>query len=278
MTPRFLCTDLDRTLLPNGEAPESPRARELFARVAARADLSLAYVTGRQLSLVIDAISGYSLPRPRFAICDVGTSIYEYDGADWAPLETWQELLAKDWPADASTEVRASLQNSDGLTLQEEERQSRFKISYHTPALDEPADLLATVESRLAATGLEFRLVYSVDETSVTGLLDLLPASAGKLAAIEHLLDRPGFTVGSTLFAGDSGNDLEVLASAIPGVLVANATEVVRQEATRLAEERGQADRLYLATGELDGLNGNYAAGILEGLAHFWPRTASWMK
>ena len=30
----LLCTDLDRTLLPNGEQPESPPARALFARPA----------------------------------------------------------------------------------------------------------------------------------------------------------------------------------------------------------------------------------------------------
>jgi len=154
MTPRLLCTDLDRTLLPNGDAPESPRARVLFARVAARADLSLAYVTGRDLSLVVDAINGYSLPRPRFAICDVGTSMYEHDGTDWAPVETWRELLTKDWPADAAADARVSLQSNDRLALQEEGRQTRFKISYYVPALDEPADLLASVESRLVETGL----------------------------------------------------------------------------------------------------------------------------
>jgi sucrose-6F-phosphate phosphohydrolase len=276
MTPRLLCTDLDRTLLPNGEAPESSRARDLFARVAARADLSLAYVTGRHLSLVVEAIADYSLPRPRFVICDVGTSIYEHDGVDWAPLETWQDLLAKNWPADAIAKL--SLEGIDGLTPQEEERQTRFKISYYTTALDDPAELLAAVELRLAGMGLTARVVSSVDETSATGLLDLLPAAAGKLGAIEHLLDRVEFAAGSTLFAGDSGNDLDVLASVIPGVLVANATDVVRREAIRMAAERGHTDRLYLATGEPNAMNGNYAAGILEGLTHFWPRTASWMK
>ncbi len=32
--PLLLCTDLDRTLLPNGEAPESSRAREVFGGCA----------------------------------------------------------------------------------------------------------------------------------------------------------------------------------------------------------------------------------------------------
>ena len=276
--PRLLCTDLDRTLLPNGSAPESPLARDLFARVVARADLSLAYVTGRRLSLMIDAITRYSLPRPRFAICDVGTSIYEHDGADWVAVESWQELLANDWPVEATASTRALMTSVDRLELQEADHQLRFKISYYAPVLDDPADLLAAVESRLAGTELDVRLVYSVDETTGTGLLDLLPRTAGKLAAIEHLLERSEFEAGSTLFAGDSGNDLEVLASEIPSVLVANATSRVRREAIRLAAEYGQAERLYLATGQPGGMNGNYAAGILEGITHFWPPTASWMK
>jgi sucrose-6F-phosphate phosphohydrolase len=278
MMPRLLCTDLDRTLLPNGNAPESPSARDLFARVVARAGLSLAYVTGRRLSLVTDAITLYSLPHPRFAICDVGTSIYEHDGTDWVAMESWQELLAKVWPVEATASARALMEGIDRLELQEEDHQSRFKISYYAPVLDESADLLAEVESRLAGTKLDARLVYSVDETTETGLLDLLPPTAGKLAAIEHLLERSDVEAGSTLFAGDSGNDLEVLASEVPSVLVANATERVRREAVRLAAEGGHRERLYLATGQPGGMNGNYAAGILEGIAHFWPPTASWMK
>jgi hypothetical protein len=59
-------------------------------------------------------------------------------------------------------------------------------------------------------------------------------------------------------------------------VLVANASEDVREQAIKLAAERGNAASLYLAQGEIDGMNGNYSAGILEGLAHFLPDTRNW--
>jgi hydroxymethylpyrimidine pyrophosphatase-like HAD family hydrolase len=71
----LLATDLDRTLLPNGEATESPGARAAFARVAARPEVALAYVTGRHRALVEDAIAEYVLPRPDYVIGDVGTTI-----------------------------------------------------------------------------------------------------------------------------------------------------------------------------------------------------------
>ena len=43
----LLCTDLDRTLIPNGPQPESPGARDRFAALAGSPHVVLAYVTGR---------------------------------------------------------------------------------------------------------------------------------------------------------------------------------------------------------------------------------------
>ena len=73
------------------------------------------------------------------------------------------------------------------------------------------------------------------------------------------------------VFCGDSGNDIEVLVSPIRAVLVANAQPQVREEAVRLAAAGGHSDRLYIANGGFLGMNGNYSAGILEGIEHFHP-------
>jgi hypothetical protein len=53
--------------------------------------------------------------------------------------------------------------------------------------------------------------------------------------------------------------------------LVANASDEVRQTAIAGSARSGNGDRLYCARGDFDGMNGNYAAGILEGIAHFHP-------
>ena len=85
------------------------------------------------------------------------------------------------------------------------------------------------------------------------------------------------FGTSETVFCGDSGNDIEVLSSAIPGVLVANSTPEVQALAEHLARAEGHKDRLYIARGGFRGLNGNYAGGMLEGIAHYYPWAIAWM-
>ena len=52
----LLCTDLDRTLIPNGKQPESPGVRALFSRFVNRDEVKLAYVSGRHHALIEQAI------------------------------------------------------------------------------------------------------------------------------------------------------------------------------------------------------------------------------
>jgi hypothetical protein len=106
----------------------------------------------------------------------------------------------------------------------------------------------------------------------------VLPLRANKLHAVEFLMHQCDFSYSDTVFAGDSGNDLAVLASAIPAVLVANASEDVRTAAQQQAAALGHSSKLYLAGGGLLGMNGNYSAGVLEGVVHFIPRTEAWLE
>lgn len=271
--PILLATDLDRTLLPNGEQPESPRARQYFRRLAARPEVRLAYVTGRHRELVEAAMAEFELPRPDFVIADVGTSLYEIDAGDWRPLQDWQQAIALDWGGRSHAELAAMVGEISGLRMQEAAKQGACKLSYYAPPLADPTELLGCVRQRLEASGARVNLVWSIDETTATGLLDVLPASASKRHALEFLRTRLGISLKRTIFAGDSGNDMEVLVSGIPSVLVANAQEPVRAEAMAHAD----LARLYLARGGLLGMNGNYSAGILEGVAHFIPETRAWL-
>lgn len=271
--PILLATDLDRTLLPNGAQPESPAARQRFRRLAARPEVRLAYVTGRHLELVEAAIAEYELPRPDFVIADVGASLYEIDVHDWRQVQDWQQTIALDWGGRSHAELAAMMDEIPGLRLQEAARQGACKLSYYAPPLVDPAELLSGIRLRLEPSGARVNLVWSIDETTATGLLDVLPASAGKRHALEFLGARLGITLNRTVFAGDSGNDMEVLVSRIPSVLVANAQESVRAEAVAHAD----LAKLYLARGGLLGMNGNYSAGILEGVVHFIPAARSWL-
>ena len=275
-SPVLLCCDLDRTLLPNGPEPESPAARPLLRRLAQHPRLLLAYVSGRDLGLLQSAIEEYRLPLPDYAVGDVGTTIYAQAGGRWQPWSQWGEVIGADWRGNDGRSVAAALAGIDGLRLQEAGKQNTWKVSFYA----EPAQrqtLLAEVERRLAALGVEARLIWSIDDLTHEGLLDVLPASASKLHAIEFLIAQLGLPPFQVVFAGDSGNDLPVLTSGLQAVLVRNARPEVREEALAGAFARGNGDTLYLAQGGLLGMNGNYAAGVIEGLLHFCPACREWL-
>ncbi len=269
----LLCTDLDRTLIPNGWQPESPAAKKSFARLAARSEICLAYVTGRHKELIKEAIAEHALPIPDFAIADVGSSIYRVEQAGWHSWSDWDEHIATDWRGLSSTELLDLLHGLTDLRLQEKEKQKRHKLSFYVPMEADIPTLISEVGDRLRRASLHANLIWSIDEPAGTGLLDVLPESAGKLNAIRFLMGRENFSLRDTVFAGDSGNDLDVLLSDIPAVLVANADPEIKARLSRVNRAA-----LYIARGDYLGMNGNYCAGILEGVAHFWPEADAWLR
>jgi HAD superfamily hydrolase (TIGR01484 family) len=296
MSERYLiCTDLDRTLIPNGPQPEPPGARKRFAALTARSEVTLAYVSGRHRALIEEAIVSYRLPIPDFVIGDVGTTIYRI-GAEplppagprlvprdawklsWTSLDLWEAEIARDWAGHTHEELRGTLRGIPALRLQERSKQNRHKLSFYLPLYVEVDKLSAAVRQRLDPLGIRYRLVWSVDDVADIGLLDILPERASKLHAIEYLMQTAKLDATHTVFCGDSGNDLEVLASRVPSVLVANSRPDVQDLALELSEEAGTLQQLYIATGGYLGMNGNYAGGILEGIVHFHPRMADWLQ
>jgi len=269
----LLCTDLDRTLIPNGPEPPWPAAKALFRKLAEREEICLAYVTGRHRALIEDAIAEFDLPSPDFAIADVGASIYQVSADDWQPWNQWEEHIAPDWQGMRCADLKNLLRGIAKLQPQEREKQAPFKLSYYVALDEDSRTLIARMYERLQHEGIRANLVWSIDELAHIGLLDVLPQSAGKLHAIRFMMTRQNFSLRDTLFAGDSGNDLDVLLSDIPAVLVANADGDIK---TQLAKTKPEA--LYIATGGYLSMNGNYSAGILEGVAHFWPEADAWLR
>jgi len=269
----LLCTDLDRTLIPNGKQPESPMAMQRFSSLVDCGEVTLAYVTGRHRALIEQAIAEFGLPQPDFAIADVGTTIYRVDGSGWRQWDEWDAQIAPDWQGLTHDELYRLLSVFPDLRLQEQEKQNRHKLSYYVPLETDAKRLLDEMDARLKQSDISANLIWSIDEKAGVGLLDVLPSSANKLHAIRFLMQQQGFLHENTVFAGDSGNDLDVLLSSIPAVLVANADEEVKELA-------GQAhkDTLYIAKGGYLGMNGNYSAGILEGVAHYLPEVDIWLQ
>ena len=273
MTPGslVLCTDLDRTLLPNGTQPESPGARQRFADFVRAVGATLVYVTGRDRRLVEAAIAEFDIPQPNFVVSDVGATIYDLRGGEWRSMSAWHAQIAPNWAGKSREDLADILAGVDGLMLQEQNKQARFKLSYYLPLeVDWPA-LERAIRAKLAPHRVQANLIHSVDEMAATGLLDILPADADKYQALEFLRALLGVERNQMLFAGDSANDLAVLVSPLPAVLVANAAEEVAEAARAGAARAGTTSTLYVAAGGRLGLNGNYSAGILEGVLYFHP-------
>jgi len=273
----LLCTDLDRTLIPNGSQPESGQARGYMESLVGRPEVTLVFVSGRDRALVEQAMTTYQLPCPDFVIGDVGTSIYRVGPKhEWSPLGAWQRQIAVDWGGKSATDLQIMLNDIKALRPQESSKQNLFKLSFYVPVELDTAGLSAIIHQRLESAGVQARLVWSVDEVENTGLLDVLPLRASKLHAIEALMEQQGFDLHNTVFCGDSGNDMEVLISPVPAVLVANGHEDIRCRVIKLARQAGTEKQLYIASGEFLNMNGNYGAGMLEGIAHYYPDTLAW--
>jgi sucrose-6-phosphatase len=275
----LLCSDLDRTLIPNGAEDESPQARPLLAALAAHPQLRLAYVSGRDKNLVKEAMAEFDLPEPDFVIGDVGTTLYHVQGSQWHMNQGWQHEIARDWHGHAHDDIAELLADMDAkdLELQPPEKQNRYKISYYTDPSIDYRRLKQQVTDILADHQVSAHIIWSRDDAEQRGLLDILPRQANKLQAIRFLMADEAFEESNTVFAGDSGNDLDVLVSGLQAVLVKNAADDVRRTALDRLAEDGLKDRLYLAKGGFKSMNGNYAAGVLEGLVHFFPETADWI-
>ncbi len=274
----LICTDLDRTLLPNGPQPESVEARPLFHKLVSHPEIFLAYVSGRDKQLLNEAIEQYDLPIPHFAITDVGSSIHAINVDGWQIWDKWHMEIAEDWGAYHQQTLAELLNDITELKRQEPSKQGKYKLSYYVDEKTETTKLFRKINTRLQHHNIKANLIWSIDETSHTGLLDILPQSANKLHAIRFLIAEKNFLPTQVVFSGDSGNDLEVLCSELQATLVANATTDVREQAIKQARDNGLESQLYCAKGEFMGMNGNYAAGILEGVAHYLPYTADWLR
>jgi hypothetical protein len=272
----FLCCDLDRTLIPNGEHLESAQARPIFSQIADKESIILAYVTGRNKKLIREAIQTYDLPIPDYAVGDVGATIYR-PAEDWANLSQWQEDIQKNWHHLGWEALKEALQDLSFLVLQEPENQCEYKLSYYANLEIDQNSLKEEIRRLLAPSGVDVNIILSRDDEKGVALVDILPQSASKKDAIEFLRNMENLDAEQVMFAGDSGNDLDALTCGIPAVLVKNADDSVRRQALKQMASVPYPDRLYMAKGDFLEMNGNYSAGVLEGLAHFFPETRLWM-
>jgi HAD superfamily hydrolase (TIGR01484 family) len=243
--------------------------RPLLKHLINNYPVTLAFVSGRRLDLQLQAITEYDLPVPEFLVADVGASIYQNVRGSWKPDSQWHDVLATGWQGRQWQDLTGPFAKVPGLRLQPEEAQAAHKLSFEVanPALGD--QILSAVRQILNRICLDAELIWSVDETCGLGLLDVMAPGATKLNAVRHVANKLQLPPSQVLCCGDSGNDLPMLTGEFPAVLVANATDEVRQQAAAWSTKGSTP--CYQAKGGFLGMNGCYGAGILEGMAHFFP-------
>jgi HAD superfamily hydrolase (TIGR01484 family) len=273
----ILATDLDRTLIPNGYEPEDQGVRELFTKITDQPDLTTVYATGRNLDRVLEAIPEYNLPIPDYIVANVGTEIYtltnqvadKHQAGSWSLNLDYQKHIATEWSNRPASELANYLRSLDYLEMQEAYKLNICKLSYYASLDIASTQIEAEIAKCFQELNLSYKYIYSEDPLKARALVDLIPHSASKLGALKFIAGSLNLSLTEVFFAGDSGNDLDVVLDAdIQTTLVKNAHKDVLAKAQA-------APSNYLARGGFKDLNGNYAAGIIEGLYNYRPELVS---
>ncbi len=229
----LLVSDIDNTLTGCRAS-----AVQLTQFLHNRDDVAFGVATGRSLTEARRVMRDWDLPEPAFWITSVGTEIYWQKPEGLVADKAFAALHDSAWD---HASVSAALGGIRGLKPQGSVDQRRFKASY---TLDDMSQL-STVRAAVASSGIPARVVFSHGH-----LLDVLPASAGKSAAVSHVAATLGMSMNRVIVAGDSGNDTDMLTDCPNAIVVGNCEPELRV----LCNEGGA----YQA-------HGNHAAGVLEG-------------
>jgi len=259
----LLASDMDGTVIPLEETPQRELEVTAFREaVEGNPDLTLAYVTGRDLPLALRGIHQHGLPEPDILVCDVGTSVYHSTPSGFEEDLDYVSLVEVARGGLDVREIHQELTGVPHLLLQPEERQTGSKLSYHLSPEADHIQVLASVQELLDELGGTVQAVYSVGAPHGRGLLDLLPVGVAKDYAVRFLHDRTGVHADQLIYAGDSGNDLAAMLTGFKVILVGNAPATLKEEVTTRGGDIGVLDRIYFA-------EDYYAAGVLEGCRHF---------
>ena len=226
------------------------------------AQVPLIFATGRHLHSVLRAIEQFQLPGPNWIVADVGTSIYESDGSGgWKLLVGYSQHLQASLNETPLEVIRYALDGSEELTLQAPEKQGTFKLSYYC-ARDRVDQVAENLQIRLDDLGAPYGVTSSLDPFTTHGLIDILPRTASKAAALQWWADHQRVPLHSIVYAGDSGNDLAALVAGFRSIVVANAEPQLIRAVEKAHGEAGWTDRLFVATGRA-------TSGVLEGCRRF---------
>ena len=258
--PDILVSDLDGTFIPLPDVDKNERDLKHLNELIERHGFTLVFATGRSFSSVLRAIEHHQLPAPDWIICNVGTSIYKKSGDSFSELISYQEVMHKFSGGANNSKIKMALEHLEGLKLQPETDQARFKISYRYEG-SESHELIDQIDKILQRESLVYSCLCGFSPHSNREMIDLLPKGINKAYALDWLSDLLEWTSSRIFYAGDSGNDLAALVGDYASVLVGNAKDRLRSEVRALTKEQESARACYFAESLA-------TSGVLEGMRH----------
>ena len=235
---KFIVVDIDETVvLENGDNSSIDEFKKLIDNRSE--DTIFAYATGRNIKSIEEIVKKYNLPIADLYIASVGSAIY-YEFNDGSKDCCWDYHIRKKWNV---YNLKRSLKNFEGLTIQGEEDQSKTKLSFFTNENQFNYDnLIDKMQKQLK----NITLIHSHN-----AYLDILPARASKVKAIEFIAEKLDIKKENIITAGDSGNDIDMLDSEYKSIIVANHSDELDYLKNR--------DNCYFS-------NSEGAKGVIEGL------------
>lgn len=237
---RLIISDLDKTLLSN------TRGLKEFAEMlrSKRKETAWGVATARRLDSVLAVIKKYDLPKPDILISSLGTEIY-YSQA-LTPSTDWADHVDHNWNPKA---IRRILSTVEGLELQTDGDQSRFKISYHR-ASNTPELCKNEITSLLRQEDQSVNVFLSSGQN-----LDITPSRASKGLALRYVAHIWGIPIEQILVAGGAGTDEDMMSGNTLSVIVGNRHH-------EPLEKEDDTQHIYFAKQP-------NALGILEAIEHY---------
>lgn len=222
------------------EEPEHlmERWRDLFEEHP----IGFGIATGLSFDEAWEVIKRCGMPEPGFVISGLGAEI-RY-GETGVSDETWQQQIGTRWDRDAVVEVFSEVH---GLTMQEEQYQDQFKVSYMMDSKNASSRL--SLQRMLREKGVSAKVIVTAK-----AYVDVIPIRSGKDVGLRYLENRWGIDPARIFYFGTYGNDIAAVRGRNLSALAGDADRVLRQLHSR--------PRLYHA--EEPGL-----AGLFEGLEHY---------
>ncbi|MDF2066177.1 HAD-IIB family hydrolase [Bacillus sp. Cr_A10] len=234
--PYMLATDLDGTLV--GDPSALQRLLQHYEN--SNIEVELVYITGRHFASVSSLIEIENLPNPDILITDVGAAIYTSEKL--TEDTTWEKKMHTNWHPERIIKLASFFP-----ALQRQTLPSTKRISF---TVDQNEEVVKQFEKALVEENIPHKLIFSSNRD-----VDILPENSGKGEALNYILQNYANEGVKVLIAGDSGNDMDMLALGHPSVIVGNAQlELVQMK---------NHPYLYRATE-------HFAGGIYEAWLHFY--------